>query len=116
MGALRRNSMKWPIGAGFRILGFRLGSTKLAPPPSAVMPAARGVRGSLRTDNRDYRPLPRCLPIAGIVSFYEGPPGAIPRAFGRPCVVVDPMHVWKLHARGPEITHISGRDRKENLS
>jgi len=26
---------------------------------------------------------------------------ALPRAAGRPCVVVDPMHVWKLHAREP---------------
>ena len=26
---------------------------------------------------------------------------AVPTAEGRPCVVVDPMHVWKLHAREP---------------
>ena len=28
-------------------------------------------------------------------------PAALTRAVGRPCVVVDPMHVWKLHAREP---------------
>ena len=27
--------------------------------------------------------------------------GATPRAFGRSRVVVDPMHVWKFHAREP---------------
>ena len=28
-------------------------------------------------------------------------PGAIARAPGQSCVVVDPKHVWKLHAREP---------------
>src|SRR6516225_6911566 len=28
-------------------------------------------------------------------------PAALSRAAGRPCVVADPRHVWKLHAREP---------------
>ena len=28
-------------------------------------------------------------------------PAALSRGTGRPCVVVDPMHVWKLYAREP---------------
>src|SRR5215471_20597212 len=38
----------------------------------------------------------RCYPMRKAIR-----PAALSRAAGRPCVVADPRHVWKLHAREP---------------
>jgi len=49
-----------------------------------------------------YRASNICNQGADAVTTAEGNmTGRLPRATGQPCVVADPMHVWKLHAREP---------------
>ena len=49
-----------------------------------------------------YRASKMCNQGADAVTQAEGhTSGALSRAPGRPCVVLDPMHVWKLHSREP---------------
>ena len=49
-----------------------------------------------------YRASKNCNQDADAVVKAEGNmAGALTRVPGRSCVVVDPMHVWKLHAREP---------------
>ena len=49
-----------------------------------------------------YRASKICNQGADAVPTAEGhTPDNANASCGRPCVVVDPMHVWKLHAREP---------------
>src|SRR5215471_4857825 len=48
----------------------------------------------------------RCYPMRKAIR-----PAALSRAAGRPCVVADPRHVWKLHAREPATLISSARTR-----
>jgi hypothetical protein len=49
-----------------------------------------------------YRASKICNQGADAVTTAEGNmTSSVTRAAGQPCVVADPMHVWKLHAREP---------------
>jgi hypothetical protein len=49
-----------------------------------------------------YRASKRCNQDADAFELAEGnTSGAISQVFARSCVVVDPRHAWKLHAREP---------------